>query len=84
METRRYDRGAAALARLADDARSLESAVDELRRNGAEVEIVHPDEATLEAFGAVGGNLLDPAVREPAARAGREQPPAVAVGAGVR
>lgn len=52
---------------------SLESAVDELRRNGAQVEIVHPDEATLEAFAAVGGNLLDPAVREPAARAGRAQ-----------
>jgi NTE family protein len=52
---------------------SLESAVEQLRQNGAQVEIVHPDEATLKAFGAVGGNLLDPAVREPAARAGREQ-----------
>jgi NTE family protein len=52
---------------------SLESAVDELHQSGAEVEIVHPDEATLKAFGAVGGNVLDPAVREPAARAGREQ-----------
>ena len=52
---------------------SLESAVDELRRSGAAVEIVHPDEATLKAFGAVGGNVLDPAVREPAARAGLEQ-----------
>jgi NTE family protein len=52
---------------------SLESAVEQLRQNGAQVEIVHTDEATLKAFGAVGGNLLDPAVREPAARAGREQ-----------
>jgi NTE family protein len=52
---------------------SLESAVEQLRQNGAQVEIVHPDEATLKAFGAVGGNLLDPAVREAAARAGREQ-----------
>jgi NTE family protein len=52
---------------------SLESAVEQLRQNGAQVEIVHPDEATLKAFGAVGGNLLDPAAREPAARAGREQ-----------
>jgi len=52
---------------------SLEFAVDQLRRNGAQVEIVHPDEATLKAFDAVRGNLLDPAVREPAARAGREQ-----------
>jgi NTE family protein len=52
---------------------SLESAVERLRQHGAQVEIVHPDEATLEAFAAVGENLLDPAVREPAARAGREQ-----------
>ena len=52
---------------------SLETAVEQLRRHGAQVDIVHPDEATLKTFAAVGGNLLDPAVREPAARAGREQ-----------
>jgi len=51
----------------------LEAAVDALRRGGSRVTIVHPDEATLATFAAVGGNLLDPAVREPAARAGREQ-----------
>jgi len=28
---------------------------------------VHPDEASQKAFGSVGGNLLDPSVREAAA-----------------
>ena len=52
---------------------SLHSAVDKLRRGGALVDVIHPDEASQAAFAAVGGNLLDPSVREPAARAGREQ-----------
>lgn len=51
----------------------LETAVRKLRAGGARVEVIHPDEATESAFAAVGRNLLDPAVRGPAARAGREQ-----------
>ncbi len=52
---------------------SLDAAVNTLRRNGARVGIIHPDEASLAAFASVGGNLLDPSIRVPAARAGREQ-----------
>jgi len=52
---------------------SLDAAVDTLRRSGARVDVVHPDEASQAAFASVGGNLLDPSVREAAARAGREQ-----------
>jgi NTE family protein len=52
---------------------SLAGAVEMLRRQGAIVETVHPDQASLDAIASVGGNLLDPAVREPMARAGREQ-----------
>ncbi|MEO5957523.1 MAG: patatin-like phospholipase family protein [Opitutaceae bacterium] len=51
----------------------LDMAVKTLRRNGARVQVVHPDEATEAAFAAVGGNLLDPSVQKSAARAGREQ-----------
>ena len=54
-------------------AESLNAAVDKLRRGGAHVDVIHPDEASQTAFASVGGNLLDPSVREPAARAGREQ-----------
>lgn len=52
---------------------TLDAAVDTLRRSGARVGVVHPDEASQAAFASVGGNLLDPSVREAAARAGREQ-----------
>jgi NTE family protein len=52
---------------------SLDAAVDTLRRGGARVNVVHPDEASQQAFASVGGNLLDPSVRDAAARAGREQ-----------
>ena len=52
---------------------TLDAAVDMLRRSGARVDVVHPDEAAQAAFASVGGNLLDPSVREAAARAGREQ-----------
>jgi NTE family protein len=51
----------------------LDGALQTLRESGAHIEVVHPDEASEEAFNSVGGNILDPAVREPAARAGREQ-----------
>jgi NTE family protein len=46
-----------------------------LRAEGAEVVLITPDAASQEAFGA---NLLDPASREPAARAGRSEAPALA------
>jgi NTE family protein len=52
---------------------SLESAVETLKQRGATVRVVHPDAPSLAAFASVGGNVLDPAVRAPAARAGREQ-----------
>jgi NTE family protein len=52
---------------------SLDEAVKTLRGRGALVDVVHPDAASQEAFASVGGNLLDPSVREAAALAGREQ-----------
>ena len=52
---------------------SLAQAVDTLRASGASVDVVHPDDAAEAAFAWVHGNLLDPAVRAPAAHAGREQ-----------
>jgi NTE family protein len=51
----------------------LEPAVEKLRASHARVEVVYPDEVTEAAFASVGGNLLDPLVSEPGARAGREQ-----------
>lgn len=51
----------------------LDAAMETLRTHRAQVEVVHPDEASQAAFASVGGNLLDPSVRERAARAGREQ-----------
>ncbi|HVW43200.1 MAG TPA: patatin-like phospholipase family protein [Amycolatopsis sp.] len=44
--------------------------VDGLRAAGAHVSVVRPDQASLDA---IGPNALDPAVRAPAAKAGREQ-----------
>jgi hypothetical protein len=52
---------------------SLDAAVNLLRAPGTHVDVVHPHEATQAVFASVGGNLLDPTVREGAARAGREQ-----------
>lgn len=52
---------------------SLDAAVETLRGAGARVEVIHPDEATESAFASTGGNLLDPMVCQPAARAGRAQ-----------
>lgn len=52
---------------------SLDTAMSTLRNHKAQVEVVHPDAASQAAFASVGGNLLDPSVREKAARAGREQ-----------
>jgi NTE family protein len=52
---------------------SFEAALETLRSDGTRVEVIFPDEAAEAAFAAVGGNVLDPSVREGAARAGREQ-----------
>jgi NTE family protein len=48
----------------------LDEGVERLRHRGAEVTVVRPDEASTAAMGL---NPLDPAVRAPTARAGREQ-----------
>ncbi|MEU5796139.1 patatin-like phospholipase family protein [Streptomyces sp. NPDC047813] len=49
---------------------ALDDTVAALRAEGAEVLVIGPDDASTAAIGA---NPLDPATREPAARAGREQ-----------
>jgi NTE family protein len=51
---------------------SLDEAVKSLRAGGARVEVVHPDEDCLQAFASAGGPM-NPAVRAPAAKAGRVQ-----------
>jgi NTE family protein len=51
---------------------TLEETVETLRDNGAEVEVIQPDETTLAALAAAGG-FLNPAISAPAARAGRLQ-----------
>ncbi|OIK25141.1 patatin-like phospholipase family protein [Streptomyces malaysiense] len=48
----------------------LDDTVAALRAEGAQVFVIAPDEASAAAIGA---NPLDPATREPAAKAGREQ-----------
>ena len=55
-----------------------ESGLPRLRSAGAAVDVVHPDASAEGAFAAVGGDLLDPSVREIAARAGRAQGHAIA------
>ncbi len=52
---------------------SLEEGVSAVRRKGARLEVVLPDETTEEAFASVSHNVLDPAVRPGAAYAGRAQ-----------
>jgi hypothetical protein len=51
---------------------SLDEAVESLHSGGAQVEVVHPDEDCLDVFASIGGPM-NPAVRAPAARAGRAQ-----------
>jgi NTE family protein len=51
----------------------LEAATEQLERRGAQIAVVHPDEATQAVFASFGGNLLDPALRAPVAAAGRAQ-----------
>jgi NTE family protein len=52
---------------------SLEQAIIKLREQETDLTVVHPDDATEAVFASVGGNLLDPSVRDAAAHAGREQ-----------
>jgi NTE family protein len=51
---------------------SLDETVKTLQDNGALVEVIQPDETTLEALAAAGG-VLNSAISAPAARAGRLQ-----------
>jgi NTE family protein len=51
---------------------SVETGVETLRAAGAEVEVIHPDEATLAALAPTGGQM-NPASGAPAAIAGRAQ-----------
>ena len=51
---------------------TLEAAVETLRAGGAQVEVIHPDAATMEALVATGGQM-NPASGRPAAIAGRLQ-----------
>jgi NTE family protein len=53
----------------------LATQVDELRAGGSTVETIFPDSSSLEAFGE---NMMNPATRPPAARAGYEQGKAIA------
>ena len=48
----------------------LASQVEDLRKRGSRVEVITPD---AESRAAMGTNLMDPATRIPAARAGFEQ-----------
>ena len=51
---------------------SLEDAVEKLRAAGSQVEVIHPDEETMAALAATGGQM-NPASGRPAAIAGRLQ-----------
>jgi NTE family protein len=51
---------------------SLEESVKALQDNGAVVEVIRPDEATMAALAAAGG-AMNPAISAPAACAGRVQ-----------
>jgi NTE family protein len=52
---------------------SLASTVSVLRDTGARVEVVYPDAEAEGVFATSGHDVLDPTVREGAARAGRAQ-----------
>jgi len=58
-----------------DWGQQLATQVDELRASGSTVESILPDDASLEAFG---DNMMNPATRPPAARAGFDQGRALA------
>ena len=50
----------------------IESGIEALRAAGAQLEVIHPDEETLAALAATGGQM-NPASGRPAAIAGRLQ-----------
>lgn len=52
---------------------SLEEQIERLQRQGAQIEVINPDEAMKAALASAGGNALDPSLREIAANLGREQ-----------
>jgi NTE family protein len=52
---------------------SLDEQRERLQRQGAQIEVITPDEAMKAALTSVGGNALDPSLREIAANLGREQ-----------
>ena len=53
----------------------LATQVDDLRAGGSQVETIFPDASSLDAFG---DNVMSPATRQPAARAGHDQGGSVA------
>jgi NTE family protein len=55
----------------------LATQVDELRARGSRVETIFPDSNSRDIF-ALGGNVMDPSLRPPAARAGYDQGKALA------
>ena len=50
----------------------LATQVDELRARGSRVETIFPDSNSRDIFG-IGGNVMDPSTRPPAAQAGYNQ-----------
>jgi NTE family protein len=52
---------------------SLDEQRERLLREGAQIEVIEPDEAMKAALASVGGNALDPSLRKIAANLGREQ-----------
>jgi len=52
---------------------SLDEQVERLQCQGAQIEVITPDEAMKAALASVGGNALDPSLRGIAANLGREQ-----------
>ncbi|HEY4382876.1 MAG TPA: patatin-like phospholipase family protein [Ktedonobacteraceae bacterium] len=54
-------------------AESLDEQVKRLQSQGAQIEVIAPNEAMKAALASVGGNALDPSLREIAANLGREQ-----------
>ncbi|MGP6155922.1 MAG: hypothetical protein ACLPYS_00030 [Vulcanimicrobiaceae bacterium] len=52
---------------------SVNAAMKELQFGGSSVELVYPDDATQAVLASAGGNVLDPSIREAAARTAREQ-----------
>lgn len=52
---------------------SLDEQIERLQRQGAQIDVIAPDEAMKAALASVGGNALDPSLRGIAANLGREQ-----------